>query len=75
MADYEVIREIENACSNNQMRDVFFNEISCESPEAYVRALFPDSKTQFEIQRQDEDQVVIYVTADGLSQKYIFTKV
>ena len=27
MAHYEVVREIENQCANNQMRDVFFREI------------------------------------------------
>ena len=34
MALYEVVREIGNSCSGNQMRDVFFDEIDC-------RDLFP----------------------------------
>ena len=27
MAEYEVVREVQNLCGNNQMRDVFFEEI------------------------------------------------
>ena len=39
MARYEVVREIQNECANNQMRDVFFNEIETDDPEGYVRGL------------------------------------
>ena len=27
MQSYEVVREVENLCANNQMRDIFFEEI------------------------------------------------
>ena len=37
MAHYEVVREIENQCANNQMRDVFFREIECDDPVQWVR--------------------------------------
>ena len=37
MAEYELVREIQNSCSGNQMRDVFFEEIETDDPVAYVR--------------------------------------
>ena len=37
MPDYELCREIFNQCSNNQMRDVDFREVSVADPAAYVR--------------------------------------
>ncbi len=32
MAEYEVVREVQNLCANNQMRDVFFDEIETDDP-------------------------------------------
>ena len=37
MAEYELVREIKNLCRNNQMRDIFFEEVACENPEDYLR--------------------------------------
>ena len=34
---YELIREIFNLCSNNQMRDVFVSEVETSAPEAVAR--------------------------------------
>ena len=39
MAEYELVREIPNLCRNNQMRDIFFEEVETEDPVAYVRRL------------------------------------
>ena len=33
MAEYELVYEIKNLCRNNQMRDVFFEEVECDDPE------------------------------------------
>ena len=30
MREYEMVREIPNLCRNNQMRDVFFDEVALE---------------------------------------------
>ena len=32
--EYELVHEIQNLCRNNQMRDVFFEEVECDEPEA-----------------------------------------
>ena len=37
MKEYEVVHEIFNECANNQMRDVFFEEVMIEDLEAYIR--------------------------------------
>ena len=39
MKQYEMVREIGNQCANNQMRDVFFEEVETDDPVAYVRSL------------------------------------
>ncbi len=40
MKEYETVWEIFNKCPNNQMRDVFIEEIQCEDPEEYIRQKF-----------------------------------
>ena len=37
MAEYEVVREVQNLCANNQMRDVFFDEIETDDPVEWIR--------------------------------------
>ena len=31
--EFELVHEIQNQCPNNQMRDIFFEEIQCDDPE------------------------------------------
>ena len=38
MAEYELVWEIKNLCRNNQMRDIFFEEVECDDPENYIRS-------------------------------------
>ena len=38
MAEYEVVREVQNLCGNNQMRDVFFAEIETDDPVSWCAA-------------------------------------
>ena len=75
MAEYELVREIQNLCRNNQMRDVFFEEIECEDPEGYVRGLFPGKQIQLTCDRRADGGVTVYAGVDGLNQKFIFTPV
>ena len=37
MQSYEVVREVENQCANNQMRDIFFEEIETDDPVGWLR--------------------------------------
>ncbi|MCI9144543.1 MAG: hypothetical protein HFH87_18320, partial [Lachnospiraceae bacterium] len=41
-----------NECANNQMRDVFFEEVMLEDPEAYIRGKHKDNPN-FSLDRSD----------------------
>lgn len=43
MKTYEVVREIPNLCANNQMRDVFFEEVETDDPVAYVKSILKEN--------------------------------
>ena len=72
MAEYELVHEIKNLCRNNQMRDVFFEEIECDDPEMYVRSRLKGK--QIELTKEENGETVtIHATVDGLIQKFVFT--
>ena len=73
MAEYELIHEIKNLCRNNQMRDVFFEEVECDDPEGYVRDLLKGKVIELTREEGVDGQVVIHAVADGLIQKFVFT--
>ena len=73
--EYELVREIPNLCRNNQMRDVYFEEVETADPEGYVRSLVKGSKVEITTDRQENGAVTIYAVADGLTQKFIFTPI
>ena len=73
MASYEVVREIANTCSRNQMRDVFFDEVETDSPEEYVRRQIKGGEIRLEVQPLSGGAVCIYVENDGMFQKFLFT--
>lgn len=72
MAEYELVREIQNSCSGNQMRDVFFEEIETDDPEAYVRAMLGEVD-EMTMERMDDENLTIFVSSHGLHQKFLFT--
>ena len=51
MKEYEVVHEIFNECANNQMRDVFFEEVALDDPEQYIRSRHKDR--ELKIERED----------------------
>ena len=72
MAQYELVREIPNLCRNNQMRDVFFDEVQTEDPEAYVRRFLRHSQVELSVDKKQDGTVTVFAVADGLTQKFIF---
>ena len=73
MAEYELVREIKNLCRNNQMRDVFFEEVECDDPAEYVRSVLKGK--DIEVSAQDDGgEVTIHAVCDGLIQKFVFTR-
>ena len=75
MAEYEVVREIPNLCPNNQMRDIFFDEVDTDEPVEYVRRFLKDTAVQLTAERKADGTVTVYAVADGLTQKFIFTPI
>ncbi len=75
MAEYELVREIPNLCRNNQMRDVFFEEVETADPVAYVREFLKDSRAEISADRKSDGCITVFAVADGLTQKFIFTPI
>lgn len=73
--EYELVREIPNLCRNNQMRDIFFEEVETDDPESYVRQVVKGSKVDITVDKQPGGAVTVYAIADGLTQKFIFTPI
>ena len=71
MAEYELCCEIFNQCSNNQMRDVDFQEVSVEDTEAYVRSLEP--RAEIEREEPSGGAVAYHPNTAGLRKRYTFT--
>ena len=69
---YEMVREIFNSCSNNQMRDVFFAEVETDDPVLYVQMLFEDKNAEIE-PNTSGDEVIVDVVSAGLRQRYSFS--
>ena len=71
MREYELCCEIFNECSNNQMRDIDFRDVSVADTDLYIRQLEPRA----EIQREEfSDGTVVYHTnCSGLRKRYSFT--
>lgn len=75
MKTYEVVREIPNCCGNNQMRDVFFDEITCDDPEQYVRSTVKGEIGAITAEHLPDGSLRLFVEAAGLFQKFTFTEV
>jgi len=73
MRSYEIVREIFNQCSGNQMRDVFFEEAELEDPEAYVRGQIKGENVHLEREDLADGVVCVHVEQAGLLQKFSFT--
>lgn len=75
MAEYELVREIQNLCRNNQMRDVSFQEVECDDPERYVKELLRGKDVTLSSDRRADGGVTVYASCDGLTQKFIFSPI
>lgn len=76
MALYEVVREIENSCARNQMRDVFFEEIETDDPLEAVRSLLKDERgAELSLEQHDAESLTVYADCSGVVQRFLFTKI
>ena len=75
MREYELVREIQNLCPNNQMRDIFFEEVQTDDPEGYVRRMLKGDRVELTCEKRSDGGVTIFASCDGLTQKFIFTPI
>ena len=73
MAEYELVREIQNLCRNNQLRDIFFEEVQTDDPVDYVRRFLKGKTVELTADSRADGTVTVYASCDGLTQKFIFT--
>ena len=73
--EYELVHEIKNLCRNNQMRDVFFEEVECEDPEVWLRQRLKGKDIELSKEPGFAGAVTIHVVVDGLMQKFVFTPI
>lgn len=73
--EYEMVREIKNLCPNNQMRDIFFDEVETDDTESYVRNFLKGKAVDVSVERGENGSVTVYATCDGLIQKFVFTPI
>lgn len=75
MPSYEMIREIQNLCRNNQMRDISFDEVETDDPCDYVRRLLEGASVSISADCRADGSVTVYAACDGLTQKFQFTPI
>ena len=75
MREYELVREIPNLCRNNQMRDVFFDEVETDDPLQYVKDCLKGKSVEISVDEKVGGAVTIYAVCDGLQQKFVFTPI
>ena len=75
MREYELVHEIKNSCPNNQMRDIFFEEIECEDPESYLRRKLQGKSLELTLEEGSGGTVTVHAVVDGMVEAYIFTPI
>ena len=75
MREYELVHEIKNACRNNQMRDIFFEEIQCDDPVTWLRQRLVGKTFELSVETGSEGAVTIHAMVDGMMEKFVFTPI
>ena len=72
--NYETVWEIFNQCANNQMRDVFIDEVELEDTDAFIQEKFKDKSMTYEKTVLENGTIVYDINASGIRQRYSFTE-
>lgn len=75
MKCYETVWEIFNQCSNNQMRDVFIEEIEIADIEEFLRNKLKGKDVTMERSVKEDGTIVYDILASGMKQRYSFTEI
>ncbi len=73
--EYEMVREIKNLCPNNQMRDIFFEEVETDDPVAFVKAYLKGKAVEVSGEPGQNGAFTVHAVCDGLIQKFVFTPI
>ena len=73
--EYELVHEIKNLCRNNQMRDIFFEEVECDDPVSYLRRQLQGKDVELSVEEGANGAVAVHAVVDGLMQKFVFTPI
>ena len=73
--EYEMVREIQNQCPNNPMRDIFFDEVEGDDPVQSVRDFLKGQAVSVSAEPGANGAVTVYADCDGLIQKFVFTPI
>lgn len=74
MKQYEMIREIFNNCSGNEMRDVDIQTIDTDNIEDYVRLYIEDPKATVERIEAGGGTIIYNIEIAGQRQRFSFTE-
>jgi hypothetical protein len=72
---YETVWEIFNQCPNNQMRDVFIDEVEIADIDEYIREKFKGRDVTFEKTVREDGTVIYDIIASGMHERYSFTEI
>jgi len=75
MTEYELVHEIKNLCPNNQMRDIFFEEVECDDPVTYLQDRLKGRTVELTPEQGASGAVTVHAVVDGLMQKFVFTPI
>ena len=71
--EYELVHEILNHCPNNQMRDVFIEEVETDDPVALVQTRLHGKVDELTVEHR-ADGVTVFAVCDGLRHVFTFTE-
>lgn len=71
--NYELIREIFNLCSNNQMRDVFVSEVETDDTDRIARSYCTGANSTMTKEILPNGTIIYELDTDGLRQRLSFT--
>ena len=73
--EYELVHEIKNLCRNNQMRDIFFEEVECDDAVEYLRGKLKGKEVELSVEEGANGALTVHAVVDGLMQKFVFTPI
>ena len=72
---YETVWEIFNKCANNQMRDVFIEELELDDTDEYVKNKFQGREVAIDKTVREDGTIIYDIVASGIHERYSFTEI